>query len=75
MDIPKNQANIIFLHKDFALKVIMDCGTVDTCKFKIKLGLNSLDVINSTQQRVLDACEIKDACEGKNMQTEYSLLG
>ena len=61
------------MHKDLALKVITDCGTVDSCKFKRKSGLNPLDVINSKQQTVLG--ELKDGFEGENMQTEFSVLG
>ena len=61
------------MHKDLALKVILDCKTIDSCKFKRKLGLNLLYVSNFKQQTVLGA--IKDAFEGENMQTEYSVLG
>ena len=33
------QPSRIFLHKDFALKVIMDCGTVESLRLKENLGL------------------------------------
>ena len=61
------------MHKDLALKVIMDCGIVDSCKFKSKFVLNPLDIINSKQQTVLE--EIKGAFKGENVRTEYSILG
>ena len=51
----------------------MDCGAVDSCNFKRKLGLNPLNAINSKQQALLR--EIKDAFEGGNMQIERSVLG
>ena len=51
----------------------MDCETVESCKFKKRLGINPLDVINSKEQTVLG--EIEDAFEGENMQTRYSILG
>ena len=47
--------------------------TIDSCKFKRKLGLNLLYVFNFKQQTVLGA--IKDAFEGESIQTEYSVLG
>ena len=31
----------------------MDCGAVDSCNFKRKLGLNPLSAINSKQQALL----------------------
>ena len=51
----------------------MDCGAVDSCNFKRKLGLNPLNAINSKQQALLR--EIKDAFEGENMQIERSVFG
>ena len=44
----------------------MYCGTVESRKFKKRLGLNKLDVINSKEQTALGG--IKDAFTGKNMQ-------
>ena len=72
-DPKKTRKQKFFLHKDLALKVILDCKTTDSCKFKRKLGLNLLYASNFKQQTVLGA--IKDAFEGENMQTEYSVLG
>lgn len=51
----------------------MDCGAVDSCNFKRKLGLNPLNAINSKQQALLR--EIKDTFEGGNMQIERSVFG
>ena len=50
----------------------MDCRTNDSCKFKRKLGFTLHDVINTKEQTVISA--IKNAFEGENMQTQYSVL-
>ena len=50
----------------------MDCRTTESCNLKRKLGLNLHDVNNTKRQTVLR--EIKDAFEGENMQTQYSVL-
>ena len=50
----------------------MDCRTNDSCKFKRKLGFTLHDVINTKEQTVISA--IKNAFEGENMQTKYSVL-
>ena len=42
-------------------------------QFKKKLGFRIQDVINTKEQTVISA--IKDAFEGENMQTQYSVLG
>ena len=49
----------------------MDCRTNDSCKFKRKLGFTLHDVINTKEQTVISA--IKEAFEGGNMQTQYSV--
>ena len=51
----------------------MDCRTDESYKFKKNLGFKILDVINTKEQTVISA--IKDAFEGENMQTQYSVLG
>ena len=51
----------------------MNCRTDESCKFKKKLGFKIHDVINTKEQTVISA--IKDAFEGENMQTQYSVLG
>ena len=51
----------------------MDCRTDESCKFKKKLGFTLHDVINTKEQTVINS--IKDAFEGENMQTQYSVLG
>ena len=56
-----------FIHEKLVLKVIMDCRTDESCKFKKKLGFTLHDVINTKEQTVISA--IKDAFEGENMQT------
>ena len=58
---------------NFALKVIMDCRTDESCNLKRNLGFRLHDVINTKEQTVLKS--IKDAFEGEDMQTQYSVLG
>ena len=67
-----NQPNRRFIHVDLALKIIMNSRTDESCKFKKHLGFTLHDVINTKEQSVISA--IKDAFEGENMQTQYSVL-
>ena len=50
----------------------MDCRTVESCNFKRNLGFTLHDVINTKEQSVISV--VKDAFEGENMQTQYSVL-
>ena len=67
------QPNRRFIHVKLALKVIMNCRTDESCKFKRNLEFTLQDVINTKEQTVISA--IKDAFEEENMQTQYSVLG
>ena len=60
------------IRSDLALKVIMDCRTDESCNLKRNLGFRLHDVINTKEQTVLKS--IKDAFEGEDMQTQYSVL-
>ena len=51
----------------------MNCRTKKSCNFKRKLGFTLHDVINTKEQTVINS--IKDALEGENMQTQYTVLG
>ena len=73
VDKPKKQPNRRFLRSDLALKVIMDCRTDESCNLKRNLGFRLHDVINTKEQTVLKS--IKDAFEGEDIQTQYSVLG
>ena len=68
-----NQSNRRFIHVDLALKAIMNSRTNESCKFKRNLGFTLHDVINTKEQTVINS--IKDAFEGENMQTHYTVLG
>ena len=70
---PIKQPNRRFLRIDLALKIIMGCRTDKSCSFKRNLGFRLLDVINNKEQIVINS--IKDAFEGEDMQTQYSVLG
>ena len=73
VDKPKKQPNRRFLCSNFALKVIMDCRTDESCNLKRNLGFRLHDVINTKEQTVLKS--IKDAFEEEDMQTQCSVLG
>ena len=66
------QPNRRFIHNDLALKVIMDCRTDESCNFKINLEFKLQDVINTKEQTVMNS--IKDAFEGENVQSQYTVL-
>ena len=58
---------------DLALKIIIGCRTDESCSFKRNLGFKLHDLINTKEQTVINS--IKDAFEGEDMQTQYSVLG
>ena len=72
VDEPIKQPNRRFLRIDLALKIIMDCRTDESCRLKRNLGFNLHDVINTKEQTVLRS--IKDAFEGEDMQTQYTVI-
>ena len=51
----------------------MDCRTDETCSLKRDLGFNLHDVINTKEQTA--SRSIKDAFEGEDMQTQYTVIG
>ena len=50
----------------------MDCRTNGWCNLKWNLVFTVHDVINTKEQTVINS--IKDAFEGENMQTQYTVL-
>ena len=62
VDKPKKQPNRRFLRSDLASKIIMNCGTDESCNLKKYLGFRLHDVINTKEQTVLES--IKNAFEG-----------
>ena len=56
-----------------ALKELMDCKTDESYNLKRNLGFRLHDVINTKEQTVTNS--IKDALEGENIQTQYSVIG
>ena len=68
-----NQPHRRFIHVDLAFKVIKNCKTNESCAFRENLGFTLYDVINTKEQSVIKS--IKDAFEGEDMQTQYSVLG
>ena len=73
VDEPIKQPNRRFLRIDLALKIIMGCRTDKSCSSKRNLGFKLHDVIHAKEQRVISSK--KDAFEGEDMQTQYSVLG
>ena len=51
----------------------MDCRTDKSCNLKRKLGFSLRDVINTKEQTVINS--IKNASDGEDMQTQYTVLG
>ena len=70
---PKYQPNRRFLRSDFALRIIMDCRTDESHNLKRNLGFKLHDAINTKEQTVLKST--KNAFEGEDMWTQYSVLG
>lgn len=56
------------LGENVAFKIIKGRQTVAACSLREWLGFKSHDAINTKEQAVLRS--IKDAFEGKNMQTQ-----
>ena len=50
----------------------MNCRTDESCNLKKNLGFTLHDLINTKEQTVINS--IKDAFEGEDMQTQYSVL-
>ena len=50
----------------------MNCRTDESCNLKRNLGFTPHDVINTKEQTVINS--IKDAFEGENMQSQYTVL-
>ena len=73
IDEPIKQPNRRFIRNDLALKIIIDCRTDESCNLKRNLGFRFHDVINTKEQTLINS--IKDAFEGGNMQTQYTVLG
>ena len=67
------QSHRRFIRSDLTLKIIMDCRTDESCNLKRNVGFTLHDVINTKEQTVINS--IKDAFEGENMQTQYTVLG
>ena len=61
------------MRSDLALKVIINCRADESCNLKRNIGFRLHDMINTKEQTVLKS--IKDAFEGEDMQTQYSVLG
>ena len=70
---PIKQPNRKFIRNDLALKIVMDCRTDESCNLKRNLGFTLHGVINTKEQTVINS--IKDAFEGEDMQTQYTVIG
>ena len=72
IDYPIKQSCRRFTRNDLSLKIIMDCRTYESCNLKRNLRFTLHDVINTKEHTVINS--IKDAFEGENMQTQYTVL-
>ena len=72
IDDPIKQSGRRFIHNYLALKIIMNCRTDESCNLKRNLGFTLHDVINTKEQTVINS--IKEAFEGENMQSQYTVL-
>ena len=72
LNISTKQPNKRFIRVELALKVIIYCRTDESSNFKRNLGFALHDVINTNEQTVINS--IKDAFEGDDMQSQYSVL-
>ena len=63
----------MYAHEGVIIPVIMHCRTPESCKFKRNLGFKLRNLINCKEQTVLES--IKDAFEGEDMQTQYTVIG
>ena len=70
VDEPKKQCNRIFMDEKLAIKVIMDCRTTSSHKFRTRLGFKQYNVI-LTKESVLT--KIMRSFEGENTQTQYNV--
>ena len=62
----------MYAHEGVIVPVIMHCRTPESCTFKRNLGFKLHHVINCKEQTVLES--IKDAFEGEDMQTQYTVI-
>ena len=51
----------------------MNCRTDRSCSLRKNVWFKLYDVINTKEQTIINS--IKDTFEGKNIQTQYSVLG
>ena len=63
----------MYAHEGAIIPVVMHCRTPESCTFKRNLGFKLHDVINCKEQTVLES--IKNAFEGENIQTQYTVIG
>ena len=69
---PKKQVNRVSIDKELAIKVIMDCRTILTHKFRTRLEFKKYNVILTKERSVL--MKILSSFQGENMQTQYNVL-
>ena len=62
-----------FLREDFAVQVIMDCGTTPLISFKTRLGFNQQDPIMAQEQSILT--KIKSAFSTIEIIFQHNVLG
>ena len=71
----KGSKHSMYVHEDILIPIIMQSRLSDskTIKFRTDLGFNQINLILKKEQSVLES--IKDAFEGEDMQTQYTVIG
>ena len=69
---PKKQCNRIFIDEKLAIRVIMDCRTTPSHRFRTRLGFKQYYVILTKEQSMLT--RIMNSFEEENMQTQSNVL-
>ena len=71
----KNSQHSMYVHEDIAITIIMQSrlSDLETINFRSDLRFNQINLILKKEQTVLRS--IKDAFEGEDMQTQYTVIG
>ena len=71
----KNDKHSMYVHEDIAITIIMQSrlSDLETIKFISDLRFNKIHLILKKEQAVLKS--IKDAFEGEDMRTQYTVIG
>ena len=71
----KGSKHSMYVHEDIVITIIMQSrlSDLETIKFRSDIGFNQINLRLKKEQTVLKS--IKDAFEGEDMQTQYTVIG